>query len=175
LEPPEAAQPSRGKAEAAYVFALSQIATDIGKWAWDLVLYAMEELRFFRLPVSMTTGSSLMPQKRNPDVLELSRAKAAVVRSALQELMAIAGPLPSGYHRDLQLLKAPLFRAHDTTMAMLAIFVKVMDGLQVDAERCQAAMGPELFATEEALRLVGAGVPFRDAYREVGRKFSGSG
>lgn len=171
IEPAEAAQPGRGKAEAAYVFALCQIATDLGKWAWDLCLFVMEECRYFRLPVSFTTGSSLMPQKRNPDVLELTRAKAAVVRSALGELMAICGPLPSGYHRDLQLLKAPLFRAHDTTMMMLAVFTRVMEGLEVDEARCRAAMGPELFATEEALRLVREGVPFREAYRLVGKRF----
>lgn len=174
LEPAEAAQPARGKAEAALLFACAEIARDLGRWAWDLCLYAMEEFGYLRLPVEFTTGSSLMPQKRNPDVAELCRAKAAVVRSCLTELMAICGPLPSGYHRDLQLTKGPLFRGVDTTMAMLRVATRVMQGLVVDEGRCRAAMGPELYATERALELVRQGVPFREAYRLVGKAWSGS-
>ncbi len=172
LLPAEAAQLGRGKAEAALLFALAQIATDLGKWAWDLCLYVTVEFGFFTLPGAFTTGSSIMPQKRNPDVLELTRAKAAVVRSALTEVMAIAGPLPSGYHRDLQLLKRPLFHGTDTTMAMLAVAERVMSGLNVNEQRCRAAMSEELFATEEAYRLVRDGVPFREAYRRIGSKYA---
>jgi argininosuccinate lyase len=171
IEPPEAAQSGRGKAEAALLFALSQIAQDLGKWAWDVCLFVTAEFGFFRLPPTFTTGSSIMPQKRNPDVLELTRAKAAVVRSALAELQAIAAPLPSGYHRDLQLLKAPLFRGVDTALAMLRMTKHVMQGLEVDVARCEAAMSPELYATEEAYRLVREGVPFREAYVRVAAKF----
>ena len=171
LEPAEAAQPGRGKVEGALLFAASQVATDLGKWAWDLCLFVTAEFGFFRLPTAFTTGSSIMPQKRNPDVLELTRAKAAVVRAALAEVLAIAGPLPSGYHRDLQLLKPPLFRGVDTTQEMLAVAAHVMGGLQVVPERCDAAMGEELYATEEAYRLVREGVPFREAYRRVGQRY----
>ena len=171
LEPAEAAQSGRGKAEAALLFALSQVAQDLGKWAWDVCLFVTVEFGFFRLPDAFTTGSSIMPQKRNPDVLELTRGKAAVVRSALAELQAISAPLPSGYHRDLQLLKGPLFRGVDTALAMLHVAKRVMEGLEVDAERCSAAMSAELFATEEAYRLVRDGVPFREAYRQVAAKF----
>jgi argininosuccinate lyase len=170
--PAEAAQPGRGKAESTLLFALAQIATDLGKWAWDVCLYVTAEFGYFALPTAFTTGSSIMPQKRNPDVLELTRAKAAVVRSALAEVLAIAGPLPSGYHRDLQLLKRPLFHGTDTTMAMLAVAERVMGGLTVDRARCKAHMTEELFATEEAYRLVRDGVPFREAYRQVGSKYS---
>ena len=173
LEPAEAAQPSRGKAEAALLFACAEIAKDLGKWAWDLCLFVTAEFGFFSLPTEFTTGSSIMPQKRNPDVLELTRGKAATVRAALMELMAICGPLPGGYHRDLQLLKAPLFRGVDTTLSMLAIAAHVMRGLGVDRERCAAAMSPELYATEEAYELVRQGVPFREAYRRVGQKYKG--
>jgi argininosuccinate lyase len=173
LEPAEACQSSRGKAEAALLFACSEIARDLGKWAWDLCLYVTAEFGFFALPTAFTTGSSIMPQKRNPDVLELTRAKAATVRAALTEVMAIAGALPSGYHRDLQLLKGPLFRGVDTTLAMLAVAAHVMRGLTVNEERCAEAMTPELFATEEAYRLVREGVPFREAYRRVGEKYKG--
>ena len=173
LEPPEAAQPSRGKPEAALLFACAEIAKDLGKWAWDLCLFVTAEFGFFSLPTEFTTGSSIMPQKRNPDVLELTRGKAATVRAALMELMAICGPLPGGYHRDLQLLKAPLFRGVDTTLSMLAIAAHVMRGLGVDRERCAAAMSPELYATEEAYELVRQGVPFREAYRRVGQKYKG--
>ena len=170
--PAEAAQPGRGKAESTLLFALSQIATDLGKWAWDVCLYVTAEFGYLALPTAFTTGSSIMPQKRNPDVLELTRAKAAVVRSALTEVLAIAGPLPSGYHRDLQLLKRPLFHGTDTTMAMLAVAERVMGGLTVNRERCALHMTEELFATEEAYRLVRQGVPFREAYKQVGAKYS---
>lgn len=170
--PSEAAQPGRGKAESTLLFALSQIATDLGKWAWDVCLYVTAEFAYFELPTAFTTGSSIMPQKRNPDVLELTRAKAAVVRSALTEVLAIASPLPGGYHRDLQLLKRPLFHGVDTTMAMLAVAERVMGGLMVHTDRCTASMSEELFATEEAYRLVREGVPFREAYKRVGSKYN---
>ena len=173
LEPAEAAQPGRGKAEAALLFALGQVATTLGRWAWDVCLYVSAEFGFFALPTAFTTGSSIMPQKRNPDVLELTRAKAAVVRSALTEVLAISGPLPGGYHRDLQLLKRPLFHGTDTAMAMLAVAERVMGGLTVDRDACAAAMTPELYATEEAYELVREGVPFREAYRRVGAKYKG--
>ncbi len=166
-QPAEACQPSRGKAEASLLFALSQVAGDLSKCAWDLCLFVTAEFGFFRLPVEFTTGSSIMPQKRNPDVLELTRGKAAIVRSALLEVMEIATPLPSGYHRDLQLLKAPLFRGFDVCMSMLTVMTRVLEGLEVDEERCRGAMSAELFATEEACRLVAEGVPFREAYRRV--------
>ncbi len=171
LEPAEAAQLLRGKVEATLAFACAQIATDLGRWAWDLCLYCTEEFGLMKLPDSMTTGSSIMPQKRNPDVLELCRARAATVRAAAQEILAIAGPLPSGYHRDMQQTKEPLFRAHDTCQGMLAVATHVMEGVEVDRERCEAAMSEELFATEEALRLVREGMPFREAYRTVGARF----
>ena len=172
LEPAEAAQLGRGKVEASLLFALGQVATTLGRWAWDVCLYVSAEFGFFALPGAFTTGSSIMPQKRNPDVLELTRAKAAVVRSALTELLAIAGPLPGGYHRDLQLLKRPLFHGTDTAMAMLAVAERVMSGLTVNAERCAEAMTPELYATEEAYELVRQGVPFREAYKRVGAKYT---
>lgn len=171
LEPAEAAQLSRGKVEAALLFACAEIARDLGRWAWDVCLFVTAEFGFFALPTAFTTGSSIMPQKRNPDVLELTRAKAASVRAALFEVLAISGPLPGGYHRDLQLLKGPLFRGFDTTVAMLEVSAHVMRGLQPVPERLQAAMSPELFATEEAYELVRQGVPFRDAYRQVGAKY----
>jgi len=171
-QPAEAAQSSRGKAEAALLFALSGIAGDLGKWAWDLCLYVTAEFGYFELPVAFTTGSSIMPQKRNPDVLELTRARAHRVRATLAEVMAIASSLPSGYHRDLQLLKGPLFRGFDETLAMLEIARHVMDGLVVDRAACEAGMSPELNATEEAYRMVKDGVPFREAYRQVGRAWS---
>ena len=167
------AQLGRGKVEAALLFALSQIATSLGRWAWDVCLYVSAEFGFFALPTAFTTGSSIMPQKRNPDVLELTRGKAAVVRAALAEVQGIAGSLPGGYHRDMQLLKRPLFHGTDTALAMLAVAARVMGGLTVDPERCAAAMTPELFATEEAYELVRQGVPFREAYRRIGEKYKG--
>ena len=175
IEPAEAAQIGRGKPEAALLFAMANIARDLGRWAWDLCLYVTAEFSFFSLPTAFTTGSSIMPQKRNPDVLELTRARAGVVQAALHEVMAISGPLPSGYHRDLQLLKGPTFRGVDCTMEMLEIAAHVMSGLKVNHDACEAAMSEELFATEEAYKLVREGVPFREAYKQVGAKYSGAG
>jgi argininosuccinate lyase len=175
IEPPEAAQIGRGKAESTLLFAMATIARDLGRWAWDLCLYVTVEFGFFSLPPEFTTGSSIMPQKRNPDVLELTRARAGLVQAALHEVMAISTPLPSGYHRDLQLLKEPTFRGTDCTLEMLVIAQHIMAGLVVNKDACAAAMSEDLFATEEAYRLVRQGVPFREAYRQVGAKYSDEG
>ena len=174
ISPAEAAQIGRGKPESTLLFAMSTIARDLSRWAWDLCLYVTAEFGFFQLPNEFTTGSSIMPQKRNPDVLELTRARAGVVQAALHEVLAISTPLPSGYHRDLQLVKGPTFRGVDCTMEMLAVAEHVMRGLRVNQTACAAAMSEELFATEEAYRLVREGMPFREAYRKVGLKYSGS-
>ena len=98
-----------------------------------------------------------------------------MVQAALHEVMAISGPLPSGYHRDLQLLKGPTFRGVDCTIEMLEVAAHVMSGLKVNQGACEAAMTEELFATEEAYKLVREGVPFREAYKQVGAKYSGAG
>jgi argininosuccinate lyase len=165
-EPVTAVQLSRGKAEAALLFELSLVSNDLGRLAADLMLFYMEELAFVSLPDEMTTGSSIMPQKRNPDVFELVRAATATVQGALVEALAITAKLPSGYHRDLQRLKSPLFRGIDLTLDCLAIMAHALRSVAFNADRISLA--PALYAAEKANALVlEEGIPFREAYRRV--------
>jgi argininosuccinate lyase len=173
-EPVTAVQLSRGKAEAHVLFEVALLMQDLGRLAADLVLFNMKELGFVTLSAEMTTGSSIMPQKRNPDVFELIRGRTATAQACLVEVLGITAKLPSGYHRDLQLLKAPLFRGVDLARGTLAIVVPALDGVRFNAERIELA--PELRAAEEAYRLVLAeGISFREAYRRVGERFRASG
>ncbi len=165
-EPVTAVQLSRGKAEAQLLFEITLLLGDLGRLAADLVLFSMHELAFVRLPAALTTGSSIMPQKKNPDVFELVRASSATAEAALVEVLSITAKLPSGYHRDLQRLKAPLFRGIDLAEAVLAILAEALPELEFVPENIH--LSPELFAAEEAYRLVlEERVPFREAYRRV--------
>ena len=160
-------QHGRGRAELAYLTALESIALDVGKLAEDLWLFSTTEFGFVKLPAAATTGSSLMPQKRNPDVLELTRAHARQLLVDREAVLAVVRDLPSGYHRDFQLLKPPLFRAHDRALAILRVMAHVAPGLEFDAEAlARAASDPALLATARVLDRVKAGTPFRDAYRD---------
>jgi argininosuccinate lyase len=163
---PLASQTSRGIVEAAALFAAWQLLAVIRRLAWDLSLFTMSELGFVRLPDAFTTGSSIMPQKRNPDVIELMRAACAVVQGALAEVQAIVA-LPSGYHRDLQLTKGPTMRGLDEAQATVSLVPRLIHGLEIDRARMAAAISPECFATDRAVELAARGIPFRDAYRQV--------
>lgn len=165
-EPVTAVQLSRGKAEAALLFEIALLAGDLARLASDLVLFATAEFGFVELPAEMTTGSSIMPQKRNPDLYELARGRAASALAALVEALAIPSRLPSGYHRDLQLLKAPLFRSADLARATCELFATTLPRVRFRADRIR--MDGDLDAAERAHRLVLAeGIPFREAYRRV--------
>jgi argininosuccinate lyase len=165
-EPVTHVQHARGRAELAYLGALEEVALDVEKLAVDLWLFSTSEFGFVRLPTAFTTGSSLMPQKRNPDVLELVRAHARQITSDRAALLDVLRGLPSGYHRDFQLLKPPLFRAHDRAQAVLALLPSLLDALEFDAEAlARADADPALRATQRALERMRSGVPFRDAYR----------
>ncbi len=131
------AQNSRGKFESIILGALSQVMLDLQRLAHDLILYSMDEFGYFRLPEEFATGSSIMPQKKNPDVLELVRAKFAVVHACYFQIMEILKGLPSGYHRDLQLTKEPLMRGLDETLSSVRIMGLVLGALIVDAEKCR--------------------------------------
>jgi argininosuccinate lyase len=171
--PHAAAQLSRGKAEAEAVFALTLLAQDYGRLAADLCLFATSEFAFVRLPAAFTTGSSIMPQKRNPDVFELLRAKSVGVAAQLGHILAITNKMTSGYHRDLQEIKAPLFRAFDEVAGMSAVLARAVPGIEFDAARLQAAMDPGLYAAERANRYVTEeGMSFRDAYRRVAEELA---
>ncbi len=172
-EPVTFTQQSRGRAELSYVTALEAIALDLGKLAMDLWLYTTREFGYLRLPVAFTTGSSLNPHKRNPDVLELARAHCRQVAADRLALVEVLRDLPSGYHRDFQLLKPPLFRAHDRIAAMLPLFARLVPVLEVDREALERASADDsLRATERALEKAEKGQPFRDAFREESQRSS---
>jgi argininosuccinate lyase len=165
-EPVTAVQLSRGKAEASVIFELALLVGDLGRLAADLILFYTDEYAFVSLPAEMTTGSSIMPQKRNPDVFELVRSCPATIHGALVESLAITAKLTSGYHRDLQRLKAPLFRSIDLSSDCAAIMAHALSGVRFRPENI--VLKDELYAAERANELVvKEGLPFREAYREV--------
>jgi argininosuccinate lyase len=163
---PMYAQNSRGKLELQVLSSLGQLLLDVRRFAWDLSLYTSAEFAFVKLPARFTTGSSIMPNKRNPDVVELLRAAYAQVAGATVEIEALLS-LPSGYHRDLQATKGPLLRAVDGGLLAMALLPELVRGLEFDREKMRAAIDPELFATDRAVELARAGVPFREAYQRV--------
>ena len=163
---PVAAQLSRGKYEWQALAALAQALGDVRRLAWDLSLYTTQEYDFVRLPPEYTTGSSIMPNKRNPDVVELLRASAAPVHGAMIELQSLLS-LPSGYQRDLQFTKGPLLRAMRGGLDALAIVPDLLARLAWDPARLRAAIEPSMYATDIAIEQAVAGVPFRDAYRQA--------
>ncbi len=161
---------SRGRHEVALADALASVALVLEKACWDLSLWTMEEFGFVRLPDAFTTGSSIMPQKRNPDVLELSRGTCRAIRGQAGALRELAGGLPSSYHREAQLLKAPLVALLDTADGLLAVLPRLLDGLEIHADACARACSDDLFAAHAASRLAAEGLPFRDAYKAVARE-----
>jgi argininosuccinate lyase len=172
-EPVTAAQLSRGKAEAHLLFEITLLVQDLGRFAADVLLFYTQEFAFLQLPDAFTTGSSIMPQKRNPDVFELIRGRSATALGCLTEALGIFAKLPSGYQRDLQLLKFPLFRGIDVAMQTLDILPPAIDAMKFRPERIE--LDPAIHAAEEANRLVVTdGIPFREAYRRVGAKLKGS-
>lgn len=163
---PIAAQLSRGKYEWQALAVLAQALNDVRRFAWDLSLFSSAEFDFVALPNAFTTGSSLMPNKRNPDVVELLRASPSVVHGAMQELQSLSS-LPSGYHRDMQAGKGPLLRAFAHGLDALAVAARVFDALAWKPERMRAAIDAGMYATDRAIDLAVAGVPFREAYRQA--------
>jgi argininosuccinate lyase len=171
MKNPVHAQLSRGKFESTIVHLMTQVMLDLNKLATDLMLFSMKEFGFVELPKEFCTGSSIMPQKKNADVLELVRAKYHIVAGEDSKIKGIIGNLMSGYNRDMQLTKEPLFNSIDMTKDCLKMMMMVVSGLKVNKENCEKAMTPELFATEEAYKLVKEGVPFREAYKKIGKKY----
>jgi argininosuccinate lyase len=147
---------------------------DVGRLSADLLLFYTQEFSFVDLPESFTTGSSIMPQKRNPDVFELIRGRSATAHACLSEALGICAKLPSGYQRDLQLLKVPLFRGIDVATRTLDILPPAVDAMRFRVENI--ALDPAIHAAEEAnAMVVRDGIPFREAYRLVGAKLKSQG
>ena len=173
-EPVTAVQLSRGKAEASLVFEIALTLGDLARLASDLLLFYTSEFAYVSLPDEMTTGSSIMPQKRNPDVFELVRGAQATATGALQEILGLTAKLTSGYHRDLQRLKAPLFRSIDLAADVLAIMAHALPNIRFLPENIE--LKPELHAAEQANELVvKEGLPFREAYKRIAARFARKG
>jgi argininosuccinate lyase len=172
-EPVTAVQLSRGKAEAQLLFEITLLTQDIARLAADLTLFYTQEYGFVSLPETFTTGSSIMPQKRNPDVFELMRGRSAVAQAALGEVLAITQKLTSGYHRDLQLIKPPLFRGIDSCLQTLSILPGALQGVRFLPENIR--LDPAIHAAAAANALVAEeGIPFREAYRRIAAKLKES-
>jgi len=168
-EPVTAVQLSRGKAEAQLLFEIAMLMQDLGRLAADILLFYTQEFGFLELPDAFTTGSSIMPQKRNPDVFELISGRSATAQACLTEALGLCAKLPSGYQRDLQLLKFPLFRGIDIAQQTLDILPAALDAMRFLPKRIR--LDPAIHAAEEANRLVVTeGIPFREAYRRVAAK-----
>jgi argininosuccinate lyase len=157
----------RGKLEAVILAALGQVMLSLSRLAQDLMLFTLPEFGYFSLPAALGTGSSIMPQKNNPDVLELVRARAAKVISLAGATMHLVRGLPGGYNRDLQEAKEPLLEGFRLTRSSLRVLVLLVRGLKVNRAALLAGFTPGVFAADAALELVGQGVAFRDAYRRV--------
>jgi argininosuccinate lyase len=168
---PVYAQMSRGKFEATLLHALSQIMFDLNKISSDLILFSMPELGYFEIPEEFCTGSSMMPQKKNPDVLELLRAKYHAVVSCEFYVKSVTANLLSGYNRDVQLTKGPTMQGLEIVKESLSVAARIFKKLRVNKENCKKALTEEIYATEKAYKLVRKGKPFREAYGEVARRY----
>jgi argininosuccinate lyase len=158
------AQLSRGKFEMAVLEAIAGALLDVRRMAWDLSLFTTAEFNFVKLPSEYTTGSSIMPNKRNPDVVELLRASYASVAAARTEIEQLLS-LPSGYQRDLQFSKGSLFHGCRHGLAALELVPDLLARMEWNETAMRAAIEPAMYATDVAIEQAAAGVPFRDAYR----------
>ena len=164
------AQNSRGKFEVAVLNAMSLCLLDVRRYCWDVSLFTTQEFGMLKLPDEMMTGSSIMPNKNNPDLVELMRASYSVVQSAIVELQSLLS-LPSGYQRDLQLTKAPMLRGIKKTIDTLSLFPKLIEGTEFISEACEEKINPPMYATDLAMELSLQNIPFRTAYQQVANSY----
>ncbi|MGY6559168.1 MAG: argininosuccinate lyase [Nitritalea sp.] len=163
------AQNSRGKTERQLAFALSGVAATLNRLAADAILFMNQHFGFIRFPDALTTGSSIMPHKKNPDVFELIRAKTNQLQGLPGQLQLLLTNLTTGYHRDLQLLKEGIFPAIDTLKDCLHMTRYMLEHIEVKTEILQDPFYKHVFSVEAVNKLVVEGMPFRDAYKQVGR------
>jgi argininosuccinate lyase len=154
---------------AEFLFALALLGVHLSRLAEDLIIYANPSLGFVRLDDRYSTGSSLMPQKRNPDPLELARGKAGRLIGHLAGIMATLKGLPTSYNKDLQEDKEPMFDAHETLMILLPPLTGLLETITLNPDRTRAALVESMLATDLADYLVGKGLPFRQAHSLAGR------
>jgi argininosuccinate lyase len=163
------AQMLRGKTEKTLAFAVAGTAGTLGKLAYDLVLYNSQDLGFVTLPQEFTTGSSIMPHKKNPDVFELVRAHANRLQALPNDIILTTSNLPSGYHRDFQILKELLFNPMVQFAGILDILLFALPEIKIRPGVIEQPKYDPIFSVENINQLILAGVPFRDAYQQVGR------
>lgn len=162
------AQMGRGKMERVVATALAGVAATISKLAFDACMFSSQNFGFVKLPDEFTTGSSIMPHKKNPDVFELTRAKCNKIQTIPQQISMITNNLPSGYFRDLQIIKEIFVPAFDELRDCIQMTNRMMDSIEVNNEILNDSKYDLIFSVEEVNRLVLNGTPFRDAYKEVG-------
>ncbi|MCR5078235.1 MAG: argininosuccinate lyase [Prevotella sp.] len=162
------AQMGRGKMERNVAFALATVAGTLAKMAFDACLFNSQNFSFIKLPKECTTGSSIMPHKKNPDVFELIRAKSNKIQSLPQQVMLIMNNLPCGYFRDLQIIKEVFLPAFDELKDCLQMTAYIINRMEVNEHILDNPMYDPMFSVEEVNRLAASGIPFRDAYRQVG-------
>jgi argininosuccinate lyase len=162
------AQMGRGKMERTVSFALAGVAATISKLAFDACLYSSQNFDFIRLPVEFTTGSSIMPHKKNPDVFELTRAKCNRIQSIPQQIMLITNNLPSGYFRDFQTVKEIFLPAFDELSDCIALICRMMQSVEINTHILDDDKYAAMFSVDKVNDLVLQGLPFRDAYKQVG-------
>ena len=163
---------ARGECEAALLSSLAQLMCVLSRLAEDMIIFSMPEFAYFKLPREYCTGSSIMPQKFNPDVLELVRGKTAQVIGWQTAALTLLHAMPGGYNRDLQDAKLLYMKGLDTTRTTLRILAKLVRGMKVNPDACRAAFTPGVFATDVALKKVADGMPWRDAYHDVRDQFA---
>ena len=164
-------QNSRGKTEMAIVHGLLQVMHTINKFASDTLLFTMSEFQYFKLPDSFLTGSSIMAQKKNYDVLEMLRSQYAAVASHFQHIATLIDSLPSGYNRDFQEIKEPLFSSFKASHKSLAVSLEVVKVLQPNTEKLESSITSDILVTNEVYALVKQGIPFREAYQHIGSEY----
>jgi argininosuccinate lyase len=162
------AQMGRGKTERIVASALTNLADTLSKLSMDACLYLNQNFGFISFPEELTTGSSIMPHKKNPDVFELIRSHCNQIKSLPNEIMLMTTNLPSGYHRDLQLLKEHLFPAFKTLRDCIEMAALMLSNIEIKKELLADEKYKYLFSVEEVNKLVSAGIPFRDAYKKIG-------
>ena len=163
------AQTGRGRTEKTTAFVLSSVASTLGRMAMDAVLFMNQNFGFLELPDAFTTGSSIMPHKKNPDAFELVRGRCNRIQSLPNEIQLITGNLPTGYHREFQLIKESWLPAFDSLSGCLGITHLLLQNLKIKDDLLGKDIYRYLFSVEEVNRLVGEGVPFREAYRKVAK------
>ena len=170
---PMATQSARGRIEHHVVATLWQVMQEVRRLAWDLSLFSSQEFGFLTLGPGYVTGSSIMPNKKNPDMAELLRASTSVLGGALSEIQQVMS-LPSGYQRDLQLTKGALIRSVKVTLEALSHLPRIIETMVLQTDRMRDAIEPAMLATDRAVELACSGLPFRDAYVQAASEIDSS-